>query len=235
MQYRFYIKPNTLDQACMKLFILTIAILVFQTGKSSSATSCYNIQATQIDLNNALIDATDILSVYSSQTAFNIIQRRENYKLLEKFSHLDIIEKTSVYYYTITLYRFINKELRENHLKHQYFFRTLCSALNQIPSFEGTVFRRTSLPIEILSSLRPDEIFTEKGFMSTTLKKRISKKFRGNVLMKIKSRTGKYIAPLSGMPNEEEVIFRAGTRFEVRKVKKRRNGETNITLIELLH
>lgn len=124
--------------------------------------------------------------------------------------------------YTSDDYGALNKALRTadkaglNKLKPY----VLCavSGLNQLPSFEGTVFRGidlNSLP-KILRKYRAGSTVTELSFSSSSDAR--ASAFDKDTMMIIKSKNGKDVSFLSEFPNEKEILFRPQTKLFIEKV-----------------
>ncbi|MBC7797235.1 MAG: hypothetical protein H7Z37_10220 [Pyrinomonadaceae bacterium] len=91
------------------------------------------------------------------------------------------------------------------------------SALNQLPSYKGTVFTGLTMTPQEIAEFKPGLVFPDGAFRSSTSDS--SKAFRGNVLYVIESKKGKAISEISSAPNESEVLFRPNTKFQVLKVE----------------
>ena len=98
-------------------------------------------------------------------------------------------------------------------------------ALDKLPNSayngEGNVlYRAVSFTDEEVANIfKKGGTFTENGFASTTYSQAaISKYIRDvpkNVLLRIEGKTGKLIEDISLKPQEKEVLFKSGTKFEV--------------------
>ncbi|MDO3651212.1 ADP-ribosyltransferase [Nocardia mangyaensis] len=137
--------------------------------------------------------------------------------------------------YTGGGYRDINRALRDGNVRpdQQDRIDNINSALNKLPSKEGTMYRGTDLSPEVLASYKEGEVVTEKAFTSTSSDP--GRAFPGNTRFTVESKTGKDVAPYStaeqnGMV-ENEVLFRSGTKFHV--VSKDADPDTGITYIHL--
>lgn len=104
--------------------------------------------------------------------------------------------------------------------------------LDQMPRFEGPVYRGTSLTPEQVAHYVPGEIVTESAFTSTSAQ--AGKAFGGNTRFVIQSSTGRDISSLSVYSSTEaEVLFRPGTRFRViSKLDDAVTGQHIIVLVE---
>ena len=99
------------------------------------------------------------------------------------------------------------------------FKRTLEDALEKMPDYEGTVWRGADLPKRVFDKIRIGEVFEDKGFVSTSLKKGLE--FNGKHKFVITSKRGKRINGLSQKPGEREVLFRDGTKFRVLNIEEK--------------
>ncbi|WP_156687873.1 WXG100-like domain-containing protein [Mycobacterium sp. Marseille-P9652] len=138
--------------------------------------------------------------------------------------------------YTGTGYEDLNDALRSNKLDASQHARAeaLGQALNKLPPYEGPVVRGTNLPPEVLAQYRPGEFVIEKGFLSTTTDPSVAQSdaFAGNVEFRITSFTGREVAAFSVLPEEQEVLFAAHTRFFV--LSKTVDPATRRTIIEMV-
>jgi WXG100 family type VII secretion target len=105
--------------------------------------------------------------------------------------------------------------------------------LDQMPRFDGPVYRGTSLTPEQAARYVPGEFVTESAFTSTSAQ--ASKAFSGNTRFVIQSSTGRDISSLSAYGSTEaEVLFRPGTRFRViSKLEDAVTGQNVIVLVEV--
>jgi hypothetical protein len=109
------------------------------------------------------------------------------------------------------------------------------SALDKMPNYEGKVYRVSALDPAIANSYKVGQEITEKGFTSTGTEKPIGiniKKGKIETIFNIKSKTGKSISKFSDTPQEDEVLFKSGTKFKVTK-KREENGKIIIEMEEV--
>jgi uncharacterized protein len=138
-------------------------------------------------------------------------------------------EGAYVYMYTGRSYAPLNKQLRQGKLAKGTweFVKGLNKALDKLPTYTGDVVRGTSIDPSVYEV---GMIIEERGFTSTSYESG----FEGDVTYKIKSRTGKKVSHLSASPSESEVLFRAGSRFEVMAITKN-DDQTVIHMDEVEH
>ena len=105
--------------------------------------------------------------------------------------------------------------------------KVINNALNKIPSYQGKVWRDVDLPESVLSSYVVGSVVIEKGFSSSSYSDERFKKLPHRLL--IHSKSGKIIQSLSVLSNEDEVLFKSGTKFKVLK----RTQAKSYLLIEL--
>jgi ADP-ribosyltransferase exoenzyme len=138
-------------------------------------------------------------------------------------------------HYTGAGYRDLNDALRSTALDASQHAQVeaLQNALSKLPPYEGPVIRGTNLPPEALAQYRPGEIITEDAFLSTSTNPAVARSpgFAGNVEFRIMSRTGRDISPFSMFPDEQEILFPAGTNFYV--VSKSIDPLTGRTVIRM--
>lgn len=120
--------------------------------------------------------------------------------------------------YTESGFEKLNKALRSPPVPEKYrlYRDVLNTALTKIKIFSGEVKRGAeSLPEKVLAQHKPGKTVTYQAFTSTSK----DSGFSGAVQFVIKSRTGRYIAPLSSSESEEEVLFPTGSRFKILKTE----------------
>ncbi len=133
----------------------------------------------------------------------------------------------------------LNYALRSGALDASQIARVdaLNSALEKLPAYDGPVFRGSDLPSAVLAQYQPGEVIVEDAFLSTTTDSAVARspEFEGNVEFEIRSSTGRDISSFSMIPHEQEVLFRAGTRFYIlAKIVDPLTGKTIIQMIERL-
>lgn len=119
-------------------------------------------------------------------------------------------------------YQEINRALRENDAdalaRYDDQIRATTSGLNQLPPFQGTVYRgiRGLSPEQaanIANNYEPGSTVTERAFTSTAAG---DPAFEGRVQFVIESESGRDISQVSHFPDSErEVLFAPGTQFRV--------------------
>jgi hypothetical protein len=136
--------------------------------------------------------------------------------------------------YTGEGYKALNHALREQGAEAPLADRRaadrLSHALLKLPKHEGTVYRGAFLEQPDVARYLPGNIVTERAFTSTTADP--ARIFLGNAQFSIESKTGRDVTKLSSAPNEREVLFNQGARFQV-LAREFRNGEWHIRLQEL--
>lgn len=108
----------------------------------------------------------------------------------------------------------------------QKYKPALNSVLEKLPRYQGTVFSGINISSSMLSTyiaemqecLAKGIAYTNKAFMSSTTNIHKTTMFGKNLMLKIKSKRGANIKPISYYPSEDEIVFRAGSRFKVIKV-----------------
>lgn len=100
------------------------------------------------------------------------------------------------------------------------------SVLEKLPRYEGTVFSGISFDSAKLSSyiaemqncLAGGVPYVNKALMSSSTNIHATTTFGDNLMLVIKSKKGADIKAISHYPHEDEIVFRAGSRFKVLKV-----------------
>jgi hypothetical protein len=141
-------------------------------------------------------------------------------------------------HYTELGYEDLNEALRSDTLDASQHTRVaaLNSALEKLPAHHGAVVRGTNLPPDVLARYQPGEYIKEKAFLSSTIDPVVAQSpaFAGNVEFRIMSSTGRDISSFSLFPDEQEVLFRAGTKFYVlNKAVDPLTGRTIVEMIDL--
>lgn len=155
------------------------------------------------------------------------------------FPELSLYEKSIIYKYTNDGFEDINESLRSSEGKIFNDFGTFLNrSLNKLPNFDGLVYRAAQLTEAEIERYRvanrDNSILKECSFMSTSKSRLIAMAYRGNVVFRISSRTGKDIEKISkfgeyGFGNEKEVLFRANRKFKVLELI----NESDYTLITM--
>ena len=105
-------------------------------------------------------------------------------------------------------------------------------------SYRGIVADR--FVFEEFKSLNKGNIFSEKGFMSTSIDKLVANDFaegtQYKIIFEIKGKNGVDISSISDIPDEKEVLFNKGSKFKITKIAKSDNktyGNIYITMEEI--
>ncbi len=142
----------------------------------------------------------------------------------QSICHLTPNEYLAIRIYTASYYRQINTALRELNLAELKKFRLtikfLMSGLAKLKDYVGVTKRGTSLRSELISGCKADAAFADRGFLSTS----VAAGFGGQYRFILASQSCKYVAPFSSFPNEEEVLCRPGTVFQIRYFNQKPNG-----------
>jgi hypothetical protein len=119
--------------------------------------------------------------------------------------------------YTGAAYREINKALRNNSVSvDQYkYVKGLNAALDKLPEYKGTVYRKTNLPAHVAESYKVGQVVFERGFTSTSKKEGV---WAGEYRYVIEeSISGRDVQKISHHKSEYEVLFKANSEFIVTK------------------
>ena len=120
-------------------------------------------------------------------------------------------ELFAIYIYTWGAFKFINPALRVKPVDEKYKSIVLAinNGLSKLGSYKGIAHRGGSLPASVLAGHQPGMIVTYDAFTSAS----VSAPFKSQFSFHIQSDSGKYIAPISIHPAEEEVLFPSRTKF----------------------
>ena len=126
---------------------------------------------------------------------------------------------------------------RNQFLSH---LKNLRSGLAKLPDFTGEVYRGTGLTPAQLENYKIGQAIVEPAFTSTSVSRDVGLKFLKKgfddwkpVLFTFQSKHGKDIAQLSHLKHEAEVLFTAGSRFQVTGRSENAQGIVEIYLSEL--
>ena len=105
----------------------------------------------------------------------------------------------------------------------QLYYPAHNAALEKMPWFNGTVFSGISLdPMmldkyikEMKDCLSTGRAYVNKAFMSSTTNIDRTTIFGDNLMLVIKSKKGVDVKAISHHPGEDEIVFRAGSKFKV--------------------
>ena len=156
------------------------------------------------------------------------LEEVQNSPIVNVPNGLTVFEKTLVYDYTKNGYENINNELRSGSGSALEVIKLLERVLRKLPNHEGVVHRTAHLTQKQLqgyrSAMRSGKLVNEPSFISTSKSPLIARMMpRFNVKFQIISKGGKLIEDMSYMgvhtpPNEEEVLFCPGSKFEILNV-----------------
>jgi len=128
-----------------------------------------------------------------------------------------------IYSYTGSWYQPLNHNINHG-ISHngetELAKRLLNSALNKVPKFEGETYRAMKVhidPEEKMKELEKMGTFRFEGFTSTSTAWKKAENWGSEgarVLFAIQGKNGRNIKPLSMHDQEEEVLFKAGTKFK---------------------
>lgn len=102
----------------------------------------------------------------------------------------------------------------------------LDQALSRLPAYKGKAYRGINMNFmdieEYLEGFKPGGFVNFRSFTSSSKSDIYGKS--SSVRFVINSKTGRDISALSSKPHEQEVLFRTGSRFIIRDVKRNRHG-----------
>ena len=156
-------------------------------------------------------------------------------ELHPELAGVPIAELIAIRGYTSEDYWKLNQALRSGdpaaQAKYDTYVVAAAAGLAKMPAFQGTVFRGSKLPPDILANYQVGKTVTEHAFTSTAAAPTAA--FDGNAKFVIQSKTGVDVAKLSVYAHEQEVLFRPGTQFKVLDVKfDAATGMTTIYMAE---
>ena len=109
------------------------------------------------------------------------------------------------------------------------------SGSRKLQPFVGTVYRGTSkLPAFVMEGLKKGSIYCEPAFMSTSRAEWLATEFAEEVLFHVQSKTGVCMDEFTKYADEEEVLFRPGSRFLIDSVTKvKRKGRNPLLVVKM--
>ncbi len=164
-----------------------------------------------------------------------ITETAAQFKLKAKYKDCGLtdVEIFSIAFYSYTGSSAINTALRSNAPDRLTGVAALIIAINsglkKLAPYEGQVKRGADLPKEILADHIPGNVVTYKAFTSSST----GGGFGASSRFIIEGKTGRYIAPLSHSPQEEEVLFPNGAKFKILSRQRANSFITNITMVEV--
>jgi hypothetical protein len=218
----------------MKMILVLISFLLPQI--SIAQTAWHNYVNSQSQISSKILNSANALSSDHSKV-IALLDYREGIfaKVLRPhlkpplYSH-SLLEAVS--YYSIW-YDKINTPLRKGQLpkgEALKFYKSLTSVdFENLISAVGVVFRGVNLPRLVYQGLERSKSFKDLAIMSASLRPVGAKAYIENcvsspanecVFMILNSKRSKYISYLSDLPKEEEVLFRPGTNFRVKRILK---------------
>ena len=149
--------------------------------------------------------------------------------LLNNPDSLSINKRLVINAYTSNVAYRLNENLRfgKNDTKTKIFERTLNHSLDSVANYKGEVRRAMTLKNagDVLKKYRENVGGKIKynSFLSTTAERSLSKSFTSendswNVIYVIRSKNGKRIKAYSNAPDENEVLFKSGSTFKIKRV-----------------
>ena len=150
-------------------------------------------------------------------------------------------ESNALESYTNVGYRKVNQDLRSENGADCHICPELDSAISKgsLPK-ETEVFRGADLPLEVVSSLTPGAVLSDKGYVSASLSVRKGASFTGvrggePVVFSIKADKGSKALAVGnhGLYSEYEVLFPRNSQFQIDSVSKLRGEGLERTVVSM--
>ncbi len=126
----------------------------------------------------------------------------EKSKRHKEHHELTVYEKAIIYKYSEDGYEYVNKNLRKSKgIQSVEFGELLDECLKKISTYEGLVYRGVNLTSQELTLYQ--EAFKNKGkvkeypFLSTSKSRLVAMEFKGNILFRMYSKTGRDIEKIA--------------------------------------
>lgn len=180
----------------------------------------YPIEAERNRENEFFVSKNDKLEKISKVDAY--MSLREGYT----FGGLNSQEKQTIKSYTYATPQ--NSELRKGtKIEEIPSAMILQNVINRTKSEPGTYYRgiRTEEGAKSLLNLKKGDIYVDKGFMSTDRDKDVAKNFASSkIMIEVNSKGGMgkslSVSEFSMHPEENEVLFNAGTNMKIKDIVK---------------
>ena len=138
-------------------------------------------------------------------------------------------------------YDVMNRNMREigpNELSVQERIDATNRGLDQLPNYEGTTYRGTNLPQDVVDHINNGGNYSDRAFSSSSTNPNVAENFfnpnRENpTRMTIEGHSGSNVGPFSAAQSEAEILFRGGTEFEVLSNTVGPDGVRNLVLREV--
>ena len=150
-------------------------------------------------------------------------------------------ESNALENYTNVGYRKVNQDLRSENGEDCHICPELDSAISKasLPK-ETEVFRGADLPLEVVSTLTPGAVLSDKGYVSASLSVRKGASFTGvrggePVVFSIKADKGSKALAIGnhGVYSEYEVLFPRNSQFQIDSVSKLRGEGVERTVVSM--
>lgn len=137
-----------------------------------------------------------------------------------KDNNLTLTEAVSIFMYTTGDYSSINAQLRTDHVSADVraVSDQCISGMAKLPAHDDTVTRLVNLPPRIADQHQEGATIEYEAFTSTSMKPNGDETFNGNMFMLLEPKvgsSGKDVSVFSNLPDEQEVLFPPGTKFQV--------------------
>lgn len=103
----------------------------------------------------------------------------------------------------------------ESHVQSQRVRSSQMPPLDKLSDFHGMTIRYTNLPESVALEHQVGAEVLYSAFTSTAIYTGMKPQALGKHCLLIRSKSGKRIAPYSNIQTEQEVLFRAGSKFKV--------------------
>jgi hypothetical protein len=215
-----------------KIFLIVV-LSVFSTLNLSANDTFFSIEKQSSSVED-LVEGVDGLSHFLDD-AFVLSKRAEVIAdgLPAQFPNLSIDELTAIRVYTssqkrngIEIYKALNTQLRAGSLDDYYqgLHKLLDDGLSKMTPYNGTtVFRGYgSVESQVARGWSVGDEISFKDFKSASTASTEAgdfvKRGNGDVIYEISNPVGYNVCPISCSPDEMEILFRTGGKFEVTEV-----------------
>ena len=138
-------------------------------------------------------------------------------------------------------YDVMNNNMRQigpNELSVQERIDATNRGLDQLPKYDGTTYRGTNLPQDVVDHINNGGNYSDRAFSSSSTNPNVAENFfdphRENpTRMTIDGHSGSNVGPFSAARSEAEILFRGGTEFEVLSNTVGPDGVRNLVLREV--
>ncbi|MBC7372244.1 MAG: hypothetical protein H7326_11800 [Bdellovibrionaceae bacterium] len=202
--------PKTLED-------LTKYKSMIPTTNTDAETELKQLESLTNNLNISKLTDPEAIYIYNLYLDYSM--KLKTVKSRPEFTDCGLTDSElfAIYFYTMNGYRRLNESLRSPGLDSETneLIRLTSNGLFKLKKYEGIVHRGENVRADRLERMKVGNEIDFPTFTSTSKAEGFMKSNKLNM----HSKEGRYIAPLSDIRSEEEVLFMPNSRFRVTEVK----------------